>query len=298
MSVSLYDLLDVDSDASSEEIRTAWKSAIADLEPGDRRFRALNGAAEVLLDPDRRAKYDAELTAADDAGVEGEPESDGADEPTTTAAAAAGVGSGGAGLRARIAGLRQRSVRSGPTEAGSPAVGTTGRKVPAWLLVGLLVVTVVCAGTATWLIRTEPSDNSVDRALRTAESVAQTAVPTVFSYDYRHLDEDHDKAAAYLTDSYRTENGGYDDTFDSVIKTNAPKLRAVVEAQFISSGVIRTGGGNEADDRVEVLVVFDQVTTNKQFTEPRRSPAYAVVTMENVDGDWLIDDVKGPEVSQ
>jgi len=301
VSVSLYDLLDVDSDASSEEIRTAWKRAIADLEPGDRRFRALNGAAEVLLDPGRRAKYDAELAAAGDEEPEPEPVAAGADAPppppATAPVAAPAGGSTEAGLGARIADLKRRLARPRPTEAGSPA-GATGRRVPAWLLVGLLVLTLVCAGTATWLIRREPSDTSVDRALSTAESVAQTAVPTVFSYDYRHLDEDHDKAAAYLTDSYRTENGGYDDTFNSVIKTNAPKLQAVVEAQFISSGVIRTGGGNEADDRVEVLVVFDQVTTNKQFTEPRRSPAYAVVTMEKVDGDWLIDDVNGPEVPQ
>jgi len=113
-----------------------------------------------------------------------------------------------------------------------------------------------------------------------------------------HLDEDHDKAARYLTEDYRTERGGYDDVFDSVIKVNAPRLKAVVEAQFISSGIIRTGGGDLADDRVEVLVVFDQLKTNKQVPEPQRSPAYAVVTMEKVDGDWLVDDVTGPEVPQ
>ena len=49
---SWYDLLGVEPDASADEIRAAWKAAIADLDPGDRRFRALNQAAEVLLDPD------------------------------------------------------------------------------------------------------------------------------------------------------------------------------------------------------------------------------------------------------
>ena len=48
-----YDLLDVPRDASTEEIRAAWKTQIADLEPGDRRFDALNRAAKVLLDPAR-----------------------------------------------------------------------------------------------------------------------------------------------------------------------------------------------------------------------------------------------------
>ena len=59
MTPTWYDLLGVEPDASADEIRAAWKAAIADLDPGDRRFRALNEAAEVLLDADRRAAYDA-----------------------------------------------------------------------------------------------------------------------------------------------------------------------------------------------------------------------------------------------
>ena len=61
MTPTWYDLLGVEPDASADEIRAAWKTAIADLDPGDRRFRALNEAAEVLLDKDRRAAYDATL---------------------------------------------------------------------------------------------------------------------------------------------------------------------------------------------------------------------------------------------
>ncbi|UMG93778.1 J domain-containing protein [Nocardioides sp. TF02-7] len=64
VSPNLYDLLDVPEDATTDEIRAAWKAAIADLEPTDRRFRAFNDAAAVLLDADRRAAYDAELAAA------------------------------------------------------------------------------------------------------------------------------------------------------------------------------------------------------------------------------------------
>jgi Mce-associated membrane protein len=60
-----YDVLDVSPDASADEIRAAWRAAIADLDPTDRRFAALNQAAEVLLDPERRAAYDAELAPAE-----------------------------------------------------------------------------------------------------------------------------------------------------------------------------------------------------------------------------------------
>lgn len=63
MNASWYDLLDVAPDASEAEIRAAWKAAIVDLDPTDRKFRVYNQAAEVLLDPKRRAAYDAELAA-------------------------------------------------------------------------------------------------------------------------------------------------------------------------------------------------------------------------------------------
>ena len=56
---NLYDVLDVDPSATADQIRTAWRSAVADLDPTDRRFRAYNQAAEVLLDPERRDAYDA-----------------------------------------------------------------------------------------------------------------------------------------------------------------------------------------------------------------------------------------------
>jgi Mce-associated membrane protein len=160
-----------------------------------------------------------------------------------------------------------------------------------WVLAALLVVTVACGATAAWLLTQRPSDAAVDRALRTAESVAQQAAPAIFSYDHRTLEESHDRAADYMTDDYREK---YDDIFTSVIEQNAPRIKAVVDAEFLSSGIVRTAGGSEADDRVEVMVVFDQLTTNQQVREPQRSPAYAVLTMERVGDDWLVDDVRGP----
>ena len=62
---SWYDVLDVAPDATEAEIRAAWRSAIADLDPSDRRFRVLNQAAEVLLDRKGRETYDAGLAPAE-----------------------------------------------------------------------------------------------------------------------------------------------------------------------------------------------------------------------------------------
>ncbi len=274
MNLSPYDLLDLDQDASPEEIRAAWKAAIADLDPGDRRFRAYNDAAETLLDPARRADVDAEL--AEEAGPAPA-------DPTAVAAEPD-----------RIAAPTYREMESSPTPTHTS--GPTASRIPAaltsgWVLAALLVVTVACAAAAAWLLTQRPSDVAVERALRTAESVAQQAAPAIFSYDHRNLDESHDRAADYMTDDYREK---YDESFTSVIEQNAPRIKAVVEAEFLSSGVVRTAGGSDADDRVEVMVVFDQLTTNQQVREPQRSPAYAVLTMERVGDDWLVDDVRGP----
>ncbi len=177
----------------------------------------------------------------------------------------------------------------------APAGTTQGRFGRAlssnWLPATLLALTVAFAGTAAWLIYSQPSDASVDRSLRTAEGTAEVAAPVIFSYDYRHLDEDRDKAVAYLTSDFRED---YDKLFDSLVDKNAPEFQTVQKIDFISSGIVRTGGGGDADDRVDVMVVFDQLTTNKQVTDEQRAPAYAVLTMEKVDGDWLVDDIKGP----
>ena len=45
-----YDLLDVPRDASTEDVRAAWKAQIADLEPGESREVA-TGEHEFVVDP-------------------------------------------------------------------------------------------------------------------------------------------------------------------------------------------------------------------------------------------------------
>ena len=78
-----YDLLDVPPDASTDEVRAAWRQQIADLEPGDRRFDTLNRAASVLLDPDTRSAYDAGLEPAVTEPAPVEPSTDGTTDGTT-----------------------------------------------------------------------------------------------------------------------------------------------------------------------------------------------------------------------
>src|SRR4051812_19788258 len=61
-----YDILGVGREATPEQVKAAWRAATDKFEPGSgtSQFRLFNEAADVLLDPARRAAYDAELDAA------------------------------------------------------------------------------------------------------------------------------------------------------------------------------------------------------------------------------------------
>ena len=242
-----YDLLDVSRDASTEEVRDAWKTQIADLEPGDRRFDALNRAAKVLLDPGARAAYDAEHPeAADDV--------DAADhsEPTTT------------------------------TPAAAPTVVPDGpRGVPAWLLAGLGVVATGLVAATAWMWTTQDEGRD-DSAARAAQVAAERAVVPVLSYDHETLEADQQEAQALMTGSYREE---YDKLF-AVLEENAPQTETKVTASVISSGIVRASG-----DRVQVLVFVDRPTTNRLSADPVVYKDQVTLSMQRVDGDWLVDDL-------
>jgi Mce-associated membrane protein len=196
-----YDVLGVAPDADTGQVRAAWRAGIADLDPTERRFALLNEAAQVLLDPDQRAAYDAELAAAaPEPEVRSEPET----EPVTPGVAA-------------------------PADRG-------GRAVPGWLLVGLAVAVLFVAAAAAIVTVTVPSDQAVADATTEARSAAERAVVPILSYDAAHLDESKAAAEAYLTGGYRKE---YDKLFDGVIAPNAPSTATRVTAKLVRSGVAR-----------------------------------------------------------
>ena len=255
---SWYDLLGVEPGASAAEVKAAWKAEIADLEPGDRRFRLLNQAAEVLLDPARRTEYDAGLRAA-------EPDP----EPQRAAAGPGPEHDGGPEAEPAAATVRRTRRLSGWTP-------------PGWLIVAVGLLAAVVVGACTVLVSTQPSDASIADATRQAQSAAERAIVPVLSYNAAHLEQDQQTADGYLTADYRKK---YDQLFE-VIKQNAPRTKTVVTAQVVASGVVRSG-----DDRVSVLVFVNRPTTNKQVKTPVVYKDQVTVTMQKVGNDWLIDDL-------
>lgn len=167
-----------------------------------------------------------------------------------------------------------------PTER--PARSRT--MVPGWLLIGLAVLTLVVAGTAGYLWVQVPSDSSVEDATSAAQAAAERAAVPVLSYDAAHIDESKAAAQPYLTGDYRKQ---YDQLFDGIIAKNAPATGTVLKAELVRSSVVRA-----SDDRVQVFLLINQTRTNKKFTEPQVYKNWVTVTMEKVDGDWLVADME------
>ena len=259
MNANWYDVLDVDPTATADEIRAAWRGAVADLDPTDRRFRVYNQAAEVLLDPARRSAYDAELGAEQAAEqVAQQDDVPEADDPAELAEP-------------------DPSVELVETPASRSLW-----LVPGWAVVslaGLVAASLVIVG----VLLSKPSDAAVEDDTQAAQSAAERAIVPLLSYDAQHLDQSAAAAQPYLTTNEKEQ---YDKLF-AVIRQNAPRTGTVVQAKYLASGIVRSG-----TDRVDVLVFVNQVTRNKQH--PKVPVVYknqVTVTMAKVGGHWLVDDL-------
>jgi Mce-associated membrane protein len=155
--------------------------------------------------------------------------------------------------------------------------------VPTWALAVVGVLAALVAGLAVYLWN-QPSEASVAASVSDARGAAEQAVAPLLSYDYRNLDQTEQAAHDVMTSDYRER---YDQLF-AVIEENAPSTRTVVRAESVAAAVVRADG---TGDRVEILVFVDQARTNRAASEPEVFRNQARLTMQRVDGEWLVDDV-------
>lgn len=269
MNPTWYDVLGISRDASREQIREAWREAADRLEPGTgspRRFRLVNEAAEVLLDPARRAAYDATL----------------GEEPPEPATTLPGPPLPGASPVATPA----------PSSASATPTGTgPGGRVAPWWVLGLLgVLAAVAVGFAAYFVTQAQRAEEYQEALDRAPAAAESAAAAVLSYHHESLEADRDAAARFLTEGYRDD---YLDTFDKLVAETARETRATVEAEVLASSAMLGGGAGEHDpDRVPVLLFVNQSSTS---TASSTGPSLALnrvrFDMVEVDGTWLVDGI-------
>jgi Mce-associated membrane protein len=94
-----------------------------------------------------------------------------------------------------------------------------------------------------------------------------------------------------MTPAYQEK---YDGLF-SVIEENAPRTRTVVDVDVVASAVVRSG---EDEDRWDILLFVDRPTTNKATEEPVVFKDQATLTMQRVDGEWLVDGLQTSPAQQ
>jgi len=293
MNPTLYDILGVAPDASREQIRRAWREAADRFEPGEgsstRQFRMFNEAAEVLLDPERRAEYDAQLATSGTAPtVEPTtgPTTGSPTEPTASVAEPSPESSEDEPAPRRPplgVSLPRRTPSSNVEGSSSPAGG-----VPWAVVVVLGVLVAIAVGVAAYLTVQAERVEAYQQAVTRAPSAAENAAVAVLSYDYESLEADRDAAAKFLSPDYRTE---YVDTFDKLVVENATETKAKVEAEVLASSAMATGADRDPG-RVQVLLFVNQATTNAS-TEGTPSVALNRVRfdMVEVDGTWLVDGI-------
>jgi Mce-associated membrane protein len=180
-----------------------------------------------------------------------------------------------------------------PPSSAGPAGSrrTGGRPAPSWPVVAVLgvvalvlVVTAGVLGLFTWSWSDVRTQDAVDQASRTAPAAAERASAAILSYGYSSLDADEKAAERYMTPGYRKK---YADTFDRLVKPNATKLKAKVEAEVKASGVAHADA-----DRVNVLLYVNQTTrSTANGGEPQVALNRVQLSMVKSGGTWLVDDI-------
>lgn len=328
MNPTWYDLLDLEPDATTDEIRAAWKAAIADLEPTDRRFRTLNDAAAVLLDKDKRSAYDADLAAAEetedesatdeaDAEVEDKAEPP-AEESDEAAAAAAGEPEGSVATVKDADDSEADDESDTDTDAEAEAEATTAERpvrgglpqLPAWLLlaVGVLAVASLVAALVVYFGQTKVTtiandntttstdDGAVGKKITKnhtlmVEQDATAALAAAKRDIIPLLSYDYQSMDASQKKAHAVMTAGERKKYDQLfqlLKQNVPNTKTVVK----TLAPVDAGVVRVGDDRVQVLVLVDNNVTNAQTAQPIGYHVFATLTMAKVGDKWLVDNVE------
>ena len=197
-----YELLGLDETASESDVRTAWSARVTALDPSKdgSALTELNGAAETLLDPQRRAVLDRNRAA--DRAAAAAPDDD----------AAVAVASDDAAPRRQWFGTAASLVA----------------------LVLLSVAATIAVVLAVLFGQQAEDATALEDTWEVAPATAAQAAEAVLGYDYQALDADAQAARRWLTPEYQRE---YDAQLES-LREPAVERQIVVDAQVFAAGVL------------------------------------------------------------
>jgi Mce-associated membrane protein len=294
-----YDVLGVSRDASPAVIKAAWRNATDKFEPGSGsgQFRMFNEAADVLLDPERRAAYDATLDG------DGPPEQPPLEEPAHASLADTEPSPPTSRAQETAPTPAPPPPASAPESTASKSGSTSGSKggglgtavlatlgglnvVTLGILALLTVAVLVAAAFAATEVQQQGS--AVD-ARNEAPAAAEQAAKAILSYDYRRLPTDRKRAEQFLTASYQKQ---YDKTFTLLEKQQDGTPGAAIQTKTsVSASVLGSGVMDADSDTARVLVFVNQVST-RPGRDPQIFQNRVAMTMKQVEDRWLVDSLK------
>ncbi|HZU56777.1 MAG TPA: hypothetical protein VFA06_12975 [Actinocrinis sp.] len=130
-----------------------------------------------------------------------------------------------------------------------------------------------------------------DQARAAAVAAAEKAAPVIFSYDYRHLDQDFAKAEALLTGTFRDQ---YAKTTQTVVKPTALQYQGVVKAVVAKpsdGGAPAVSVVSASPDQVVILAFIDQSTTSTRVTGTKVDQNRVLLTLTDTPQGWLVSAV-------
>ena len=218
------------------------------------------GPAAQVVEPIREDEIGTASDTGIDTNVESEAASSGGVEPPESSESTDADESGTSTKRATSAARTTRKTRT----LRKPRTIRTGRRA---IVTAVLAVALIAAAAVGAIFAVQYRDAiRTDHARTAAIAAAERAAPVIFSYDYRHLDQDFAKAEAHLTGSFRSQ---YAKTTQTVVKPTALQYHGVVRAI-----VAKPSDGSAAavsvvsatPDQVVVLAFIDQSTTSTRVT--------------------------------
>jgi Mce-associated membrane protein len=171
-----------------------------------------------------------------------------------------------------------------PAEAGTVYAGSTVRGVPfaaasRRLVAALAALAAVLAVASAVMFWQDRRAAAAVQAGNDARAAARTAAETLFSYDYRTIDENIKDGKKVVTGKLATD---YNAT-SAIVKPTAIDTKAVVKASVSEAAVV-----SAASDRVVVLMYLNQATQNKNLKATRMDMNRVRLTLVPVGGEWKI----------
>lgn len=154
-----------------------------------------------------------------------------------------------------------------------------GRRIA---IVVVLAVLVAGSGAASGLLAAQAaSDQAVQADRAAATAAAKTEIQQILTYSYKTIAADMARARSDSTGQFLGEyNVMAAQTIGPQVKQQQTVTRAVVP---VAAAV------NSSGDQVTVVVFLDQSTTNKQQPKAQVNGSQLLVTMQKVNGRWLVE---------